>query len=244
MPDAPVLITGAASGIGRATAQALRAAGLPVVTTDLRDGDHPCDLSDPSAVDVLAAALPERLGGVAHVAGLPGTHPPQRVVAVNLLAPRRLTAALLPRVAPGGAVVCVASVAQFRSTVGAERVQELLAATDEEVLAWLAQAGLDGVQAYDFSKQALVALARRQAREAMAAGVRVLSVSPGPVETPILGDFRQSMGEDRMDAAAAVVGRHGRPEEVAAVIAFLLSEQARWVNAVDLLVDGGLLGTR
>jgi NAD(P)-dependent dehydrogenase (short-subunit alcohol dehydrogenase family) len=144
----------------------------------------------------------------------------------------------------GGAIVHVGSVAQFRSDVPADEVRVLLNSDDRGVLAWLARRGLDGTQAYDFSKRALVALVREQARVALSSGVRVLSVSPGPVETPILADFKATMGADRMDAAAAAVGRHARPDDVAPVIAFLLSEQARWVNAIDVLVDGGLIGMR
>lgn len=247
----PVLVTGVASGIGRATAIALAAAGARVIGTDLRaegPGDISdviaCDLTDPAAIDGLIAALPEKLGGVACVAGVPGTAPPETVVRVNLLAARRLGAGLIPRVEFPGAIVHVASIAQFRSPVAGDEVGSLLALDDVEILRWLQRRGLDGTQAYDFSKQALVALVRLQAQAGLPRGVRVLSVSPGPVQTPILNDFRATMGADRMDAAARVVGRHGHPDDVAPMIAFLLSEQARWVNAIDVLVDGGLIGVR
>jgi NAD(P)-dependent dehydrogenase (short-subunit alcohol dehydrogenase family) len=249
VPD-PVLVTGVASGIGRATAELLRSAAVPVIGTDIRaegpDGIETiaCDLTDPEGIDSLIAQLPAQLGGVASVAGVPGTLPPETVVRVNLLAARRLGAALIPRVAKGGAVVHVASVAQFRSDVPADEVRVLLNTEDRGVLAWVARRGLDGTQAYDFSKRALVALVHEQARVALHSCVRVLSVSPGPVQTPILDDFKQTMGADRIDAAAAAVGRHGEPADVAPVIAFLLSEHARWVNAIDVLVDGGLIGVR
>jgi NAD(P)-dependent dehydrogenase (short-subunit alcohol dehydrogenase family) len=243
VPD-PILVTGSASGIGAAVAGLLRDAGHEVVGLDLRDADVRCDLSDAAAIDAAIEQLPARLGGVASVAGVPGTHPPQRVLAVNLLAPRRLGAALLGRVAPGGAIVHVASVAAQRSARTDDEVSLVLDADDATAQDWLARVGLDGAAAYDFSKKALLALALRQAREGLATGVRALSVSPGPTETPILADFAATMGEDRMQAASQVVGRHGRAEDVAPLIAFLLSEQASWVNAVDVRVDGGLLGVR
>jgi NAD(P)-dependent dehydrogenase (short-subunit alcohol dehydrogenase family) len=72
----------------------------------------------------------------------------------------------------------------------------------------------------------------------------VLSVSPGVTDTPILGDFRASMGDDAIDQALRDAGRVGTPEDIGPVIAFLLGPDASWVNAVDLRVDGGLVGFR
>jgi NAD(P)-dependent dehydrogenase (short-subunit alcohol dehydrogenase family) len=267
----PVVVTGCASGIGAAVAELLVSRGIPVIGLDVRavgpDGVdlRACDLSDPDAIDDAVAHLPARIAGLASVAGVPGTHPGERIVAVNLLAPRRLGAALLPRIAPGGAIVNVASVAAQRSDRTDEDVAAVLDAaestapgraapspgptadtpsSDARAQALVAAHGLDGTATYDFTKKALLALTRRQAREGVARGVRALSVSPGPTETPILGDFERTMGADRMAAAAAIVGRHGRPQDNAPLIAFLLSQDATWINAVDIPVDGGLLGIR
>ena len=75
-------------------------------------------------------------------------------------------------------------------------------------------------------------------------GVRCVSVSPGPTVTPILADFEASMGADRIRASAELVGGHARPEDVAAIIAFLAGPAARWINGIDVRADGGLLGAR
>ena len=60
-----------------------------------------------------------------------------------------------------------------------------------------------------------------------------------PVETPLLADFEKSIGEDRIAAAKELTGRHGEPEDIAAVAAFLLSDAAGWVNGTEIRVDGG-----
>jgi NAD(P)-dependent dehydrogenase (short-subunit alcohol dehydrogenase family) len=237
----PILVTGSASGIGAATVARLREAGREVIGVDLRGGDERCDLADPAQVQALAVRLPARLGGIAHVAGLPGTRPSADVLRVNLLAPRRLSELLAERILSGGAIVYVASVAAARSPL---EVEPLLELPDEGLLQWLARGGLDGSATYDFTKKALVALALAHARELLGRGVRVLSVSPGPTETPILADFEASMGVDRMRAAVSLVGRHGSAMEIANVVEFLLGERASWVNAIDVRVDGGLIGIR
>lgn len=249
MPD-PVVVTGAASGIGRSVCELLVAEGRNVIGLDLQAVDAVgvrvlgCDLSDPAAIEAAIEALDDQLGGLVNCAGVPGTHPPQRVLAVNLLAARRLSEALAGRVVSGGAVVNVASVAANRSDRSEDEVAAVLAADDAGALEWLARIGLDGPAAYDFSKKALVALTLVHSARWLGAGVRCVSVSPGPTVTPILSDFEASMGADRLAAAAEAAGGHAHPEDVAAVVAFLLSPAARWVNGIDLRVDGGVIGSR
>ncbi|MNN81445.1 Levodione reductase [compost metagenome] len=69
------------------------------------------------------------------------------------------------------------------------------------------------------------------------------SVSPGPVFTPILGDFVTMLGEARTAADAHRMKRPGYADEVAAVIAFLCADESRWINGFNLAVDGGLAST-
>jgi NAD(P)-dependent dehydrogenase (short-subunit alcohol dehydrogenase family) len=163
---------------------------------------------------------------------------------VNLLAARRLAGALAQRIPRGGAVVNVASVAAMRSDRSDGDVAEILSASDAAALQWLAEAGLEGPAAYDFSKKALVALTLANSAEWLSRGVRCVSVSPGPTATPILGDFERSMGADRIRASAEAVGGHAEPQDVAGIVVFLLGASARWINGIDVRVDGGLLGSR
>jgi NAD(P)-dependent dehydrogenase (short-subunit alcohol dehydrogenase family) len=245
VPERTLVVTGSASGIGAAVAAALRADGAAVIGLDLgEDADVRCDLADPAAVDAALAALPAALDGLVNCAGVPGTHPPERILAVNLLGPRRLAAGLADRLSAGSAVVDVASIAALRSARSAEDLATVLGGSDDEAQRWLAAAGLDGTATYDFTKQALVALSLLRARDWLPRGIRSVSVSPGPTVTPILDDFTATMGADRMAAAERLVGRHGTPDDMAPVVVFLLGPGARWINGIDVRVDGGVIGAR
>jgi NAD(P)-dependent dehydrogenase (short-subunit alcohol dehydrogenase family) len=246
---AAVVVTGAASGIGAATAVRLVAAGADVIGLDRQAArDCPtvlCDLARPETIDAAVGELPAEIGGLANVAGVPGTFPAELVMRVNLLGLRHLTAALLPRFVPGSAVVNVASVAAVRDPQPRELVAGLLATPSFDAgLAWCLEHPLDAPSAYRFSKQVLIEWTLQASAAWRHRGVRVVSVSPGVVDTPILPDFRASMGDAAIDAATAEAGRLAGPEDIAPVIGFLLSPEAGWVNGVDLRVDGGLVGGR
>ena len=246
---APVVVTGAASGIGAATVDRLVAAGADVIGLDRQPARACptvlCDLARPDTIDAAVAELPAELGGLANVAGLPGTFPAEMVLRVNVLGLRHLTEAVAPRLVSGSAVVNVASVAAVRDPAPRAVIAEFLAtATFDAGLAWCTEHPLDAPSAYRFSKQVLVEWTLQASAAWRRRGVRVVSVSPGVVDTPILADFRASMGDAAIDAATAEAGRLADPDDIAPVIAFLLSPDAAWVNGVDLRVDGGLVGGR
>jgi NAD(P)-dependent dehydrogenase (short-subunit alcohol dehydrogenase family) len=239
------VVTGAGSGIGAALAGRLAADGHEVLGLDravdtVPAGVRPihCDLTDPASVAAAAAAVGPGVDGLAAVAGVPGTAPAATVLEVNLIGLRRLTEAVVPAMTGGGSIVLVSSMAGYRGPADEAETRELLALPDDELRARVAAAGHDGPTAYQLSKQLVHRYAVELSARLHPRGIRCSSLSPGPVQTPILADFRATMPS--LDVAGDLVGRHARAEEIAAVAAFLLSPDASWVNGVDLRLDGGL----
>ncbi len=228
-----ILVTGAASGIGAALMTRL---GSNAIGLDRASADIICDLADPAAIKAVAAQIDRPLAGIAHVAGLPGTAAAAAIIAVNTRAPALLTEALLPKLSARASIVSVSSVTALRCDWPQERIDALIDGGEPPEM--------EGARAYELSKAALNRWTTRTAVALRPQGIRANTVSPGPVETPILADFEASIGKDRIDAAAAKVGRHAQPDDIAAAIAFLLSNEARWINGTDLKADGGYHAVR
>jgi NAD(P)-dependent dehydrogenase (short-subunit alcohol dehydrogenase family) len=74
-------------------------------------------------------------------------------------------------------------------------------------------------------------------------GVRINTVSPGPIETPILPDFEKCMGREVLDMVRSTVGRYGTVDDVVPIISFLGSSEARWINGQDIQVDAGFVSS-
>lgn len=228
-----VLVTGSASGIGAALMQRL---GRTAIGLDRHNADIICDLTDGEAIKAAAEKIAGPLSGIAHIAGLPGTADATAIIAVNLRAPQMLTQALLPKLLHDSAIVAVSSITALRCDWSFDQIDALIDGTDA--------LKIEGARAYELSKAALNRWVTRQAVVLLPKKIRVNTVSPGPVETPILADFEASIGKDRIDAAAKMVGRHATPFDIADVIAFLLSDAARWINGTDIKTDGGYHAVR
>jgi NAD(P)-dependent dehydrogenase (short-subunit alcohol dehydrogenase family) len=238
------LVTGAASGIGKSTALRLAAEGANVACLD-RDADRlnntvegissaggsghvvVCDLADraaiPGAVDDAVAAL-GGLDAVCNIAGVGGfwldigfpLEEWDRLIAINLTATWLVCQHALPHLlATGkGAIVNTASTAATD-------------ATPYET-------------AYAVTKGGVIALTRSLAINHVKAGLRVNCVAPGPIATPIGLQYTRPEGADpQLLATIMPYGELGRPEDVAAVYAFLASDDAAHVNGEIIKVDGG-----
>ena len=240
-----VLVTGAASGIGRATALLFAAEGARVVVADVdaagiretverivaAGGEAEPVIADVgSAEDVeraVAAAVAAcgRLDCAANCAGVRGESTPlaeyedemwQRVLAVNLT---------------GIFYSMRAEIRAMLRSGGGAIVNVASAAAVEPT---------PGLAAYVASKTAIVGITRSTAGEYAAAGIRVNAVLPGRTETPMLMEYlSREPGLLERAIAGTPTGRLGRPEEVAEANVWLCSDRASNVNAVTLLVDGG-----
>jgi len=245
------VVTGAASGIGAAVAAALSQANHKVIAVDRIAPRHdylefvPCDLGDEASVARACAAINGDLNGIANVAGVPGTHPGDVVMKVNYLGYRALLEGLLPKVANGGSVVSVASTAARHCEWDGARLRSILALQNwDEVIAATNAVAEGGTATYCNSKRLITALTPFLVKAGLPRGIRFNTVSPGITRTPILQDFRESFGFERVEAAASAVGGYGEPDAIADVIVYLLLPESRWVNGVDIIVDGGLQALR
>lgn len=250
LPGRHIAVTGAASGIGAAVAAALAVLGAEVTGIDRAPCRGVADsvVADLSTLDgVLAAAdqIKEPLDGLCNCAGVPGSALAATVLRVNVLALRSLSTALESRLPAGSAIVNMASLAGSGWRDRHDDVEKFLSHEDwDSALAWFGSKPELTADAYRFSKECVIAHTSACAVSLMPRGIRVNCVSPGPVATPILADFKHSLGRDMVEASIRVTGRPATPEEVADVALFLLSPAARWVNGIDLVTDGGLAAHR
>jgi NAD(P)-dependent dehydrogenase (short-subunit alcohol dehydrogenase family) len=242
------VVTGAASGIGHAVAEQLLVVGAEVYSLDRNTPTVAVtrhidvDLSNPRSIDSAVEQLDGQFDGLMNVAGVPGTAPADVVLAVNTLAVRALTESIFDRLKPGGTVTIVSSTAGFGWPARLDVIRELLATdTFEDGVAWFKAHPQQG-NAYNFSKEVTTVYAMSGALMAGENGFRINAVLPGPVQTPILADFEDTMGKDTLDGLKALLGRHATPDDIASTIVFLASDAARWINGHALVVDGGATG--
>lgn len=246
-----IVITGSSSGIGAETARLLRQRGARVIGVDRNDpmitldGFVKADLSEQAAIDDAVRQLPGHIDGLANIAGVPGTAPVDLVARVNYLGLRHLTARLLDHMPAGASIVNVSSILGYEWPQRLEAHKALAkTASFEAGLAWLAKHPVAQETCYQYFKEALIVWTFAQSQLwFLERGVRMNCVAPGPVFTPILGDFVTMLGQERVEKDAHRMKRPALADEIAPAVAFLCSDDARWVSGINLPVDGGLAST-
>jgi 3-oxoacyl-[acyl-carrier protein] reductase len=240
------IVTGGASGIGNATARRLLSDGLSVTIADLGQERIDAavaelrgvgqavrgallDVTHAEAVERATREAADHMGGLDILVTCAGvTHPGtawetsledwDRVLRINLT----------------GTFLCAKAAAPILIARGWGRIVMIASITGSHV--WSERA------AYAASKGGVLALARSCAADLAPHGVTVNSVSPGPIATPQTATLHSQEVRERV-IGRTPMGRYGTPEEVADVIAFLCSDDARFVTGHDLRVDGGLTAT-
>ncbi len=246
-----IVVTGVSSGIGAEVARLARSQGASVIGIDRNepgmtlDGFVKADLGDTASIDAAVAQLPARVDALCNIAGVPGTADGALLARVNYLGLRHLCERTLERMPAGGAIVNIASI------LGAEWPQRLaqhkeLAAVRgfEAGQAWLRDHPVPQETCYQYFKEALLVWTFAQSQPwFLEHSVRMNCVAPGPVFTPILGDFVSMLGEERVQRDSVRMKRPAYADEVAPVVAFLCSDASRWISGVNIPVDGGLAST-
>ena len=240
-----IIVTGAASGIGAATAALLTRQGAEVIGVDIQRPAQftgqfvQADLSRQDSIDALVAALPSGLHGLANIAGLPPTRPAPAVLRVNLVGLQYLTTQVLPKLADGASIVNLASLAGLGWADAKDTILASQGLGFDEVEAFCQQHGIEGARSYFFSKAALIAWTLQNRWTWRARGIRMNAVSPGPVDTPILQDFIETLGA-RAEEDMRTMDRPGTPADIAPVVAFLLSDGSGWIRGANIPTDGGM----
>jgi NAD(P)-dependent dehydrogenase (short-subunit alcohol dehydrogenase family) len=252
------IVTGAAGGMGSQCSRLLVEDGchelllcdldgpkLEAVATPLRaEGANvailAADISDPAFLALLIERLGQReIGALIHTAGVaPQTTTSTRVFEVNLDASLRLMNAVRRHMAKGSTAVFFASVAGHLP-VSPEADRAFEGPIPVEGSHSLRHFAADTNQAYLLAKRAIIATVKREAKAFGERGARLVSVSPGMIDTAMMKDIENELTISLYKSAA--IPRLGRPEEVAAACVFLCSPAASFITGCDLRVDGGEL---
>lgn len=246
-----VVVTGAASGMGQATAQILVDLGATVTALDIKPTTVPVaralhiDLRDAKSIEEVAASIDGPVDGLFSCAGLPG--PPFSewdTILVNFVGARHLAEQLLPKMSEGSAISVISSSAAIGWQDHIKVITGLLETRGfEAAVEWLtANEKLWSWSGYAYSKYIIDAWVGWWYPELSRREIRINCINPGPTETAMMPAFQDLMGKDTIDQAVGPIGRYSTPEEQAWPLVCLGSPRFSYVGGEVLWTDGGWNG--
>lgn len=243
-----IIITGAASGIGAETAKQIKAQGHTIIAFDRNEvTEHfdqfiPIDLSDDKSIIAAVKEFKGKAHAICNIAGVPPTVPPELQIKVNFFGLRLFTELLIDKLLDGASIINLASMAGSRWMDNVKILNDLFKINDfAQALPFIEQHNLVGDVTYNFSKEAVILWSMYNSSTWSDRNITVKSVSPGPIKTPILKDFMDTIAKKQIVLPEAM---KGEPEKIAAIVAFLCEDNAAWINGQNIIADGGLLALR
>jgi len=254
------VVTGAASGMGEAVTMILGELGAEIYALDLKEPRIPVkqyipiNLGDQAAIDTAVSQLPDSIDCVFSCAGIPGVtygtkkFNPVDVVTVNYIGTRYFVESMLPKLHEGSAIMIIASLAGMNWRNCIQRFKEFIDISDWKAAQDYVRSKSDDPEfiggipelnrPYLFSKECIILWAQRVAWNLAARRIRINTVSPAAVLTPMHGDFLEINGKPRdssMDVSPA--GFESKPLQQAATMVFVNSNLAEYLSGQDIQVD-------